>query len=562
MPIVPEYGPQKVSPTTTAPGSVIQQRGASAATFGAGARTAPVEAFGVAERNAGVVGKAVSRVGNVFNQIAERARTVRAEENLLEYQRERTDILSNPDTGYYNKQGRDAYDGREGVLTELEKRRRQRADAIKDPIAREMFTKATDSLLLQDQQQTAEFSARNFKAWERAVSTQRIEATFVDAARDWHDPQRVAVHLELGEQSIRDLNEGMGEEFIAGEIDTYRGQFYKGVVDSAINSSVAEGKLLLDQFDGYLDANDEFQLKEKLRVKAENEKNQADATLAIVKANNLVNDYKAYPDARVRIMNAVSEMTKENPELADKVLGEALNRLNQWQIAQAEVATSAFSSAVDYLMQPGTSVLQFQATHPQEWYAMTAEQRATLSQEGPVKTNLDLWTGLTFSTPEELLAITPDELVQLQTQLSSSDYMTLVKTIDGLRTGDPTAQVGWSRTAQVSAAVKELYGDSPDYNEASAFNAIVNYEVDARKKALGRDLYQEEFDDVVNGLMAKTVVTTPTLFGMFNDAEQIDISDIPVEDVREFSRMLNERGAPITAENILDLYEQKMNKKE
>jgi hypothetical protein len=554
---VPEYGPQKVARTTSSPGSVIQQSNPSAATFGAGQSAASPASFGVAPRNGGVVGQAAAGVGNVFLQIAEKARIVRAEENLLEYQRARNDVLMNPDTGYYNKKGRDAYDGREATTEQLQKLRRERADSIQDPIAREMFTKATDSLLVQDEQQTMEFAARNFDAWQKSVSQQRVEMSFVDAARDWNNPEQLAIDFELGKQAIVDMSSGMGAEWTTNEIDQYAGRFYRGVVESAVNTSVQDGENLLEKFDGYLDPNDEFQLKEKLRVKKENQEQQEVATLAIVKAQNLVGDYWERPDARSVILDEIAKI--DDPVLRDRTMAEAMNGLNARQNAQSEQQRAYYEQAVGLMAAQGWTTTQIIAQNPDAWNKMTGVQQAALlqaEQQGPVKTDLNLWTGLTTSSDQELASITNEELTEMQTMLSTSDYQQLVKRIADVRGGGNETRIGWTRNAQATAAMKEIFGNSQgdvDLQEQRVFYGTLQAEYNARKAELGRELSYDETDTLYSDLTSKYLVERNFL-GIPMGSTEYGLEDVPINAVQEITELLRSEGLTVDSPAIVQFY--------
>lgn len=556
MPTVPTYGAQRAGVEVTGPGSVLQ-RGAPAGVPGVIQQRAPsASTFGVAERNEGAIGQAAANLGNAFTQIAEQARKVRAEENLVEFQRARNEVLMNPETGYYNTRGRDAYEGRDATIENLQKMSRQRADAIQDPVAREMFTTAANSLLMQDEQQTMEFAARNFDAWQKAVSQQRVEVSLNDAMRNWRNPEQLAIDFELGKQSIMDANQGMGTEYINAEINQYAGSFYRGVVEAAINSSVSEGEAMMAEFKGHLDANVEAQLRDRLDNKKEVEESQFYASTAVIKATNLVNDYYRDPDARNIIIDEINKI--EDPKLRDLTMSQAMSDLNQRMNAQSEQRAAYYEQAVG-LMNSGMTTAQIMAQQPEVWNTMTSTQQAALMNAevaGPVKTDLDLWTGLTLASDQELETITNEELSVIQTKLAPADYKQLVDRIKDLRAGTEETRIGWTRNAQAAAAMKEVFGDSKgdvELAEQRVFYGTLQAEYNARKEALGRELNYEETDKLYSDLTARYLVQRKWL-GIPMGKTEYGLEDVPLPAVQEISAILREQGLSVDAPSIVQFY--------
>ncbi|MCP5058046.1 MAG: hypothetical protein GY937_15175, partial [bacterium] len=215
--------------------------------------------------------------------IKQRIDTTAAEEALVQFERDKNELFFNPESGYFNTQGRDAYDGAPGtnsVLDDLKKR-------YSDPLgvnARVMFDRAADAHLTKSKADIGRHASKGLDAWEVATAQAQIENTIENASLYWNQPDNLRVQSAIGRQSVLDTaqREGVGPKATAERLQTYESSFAKAAVIAATMSSAAEGQDLFDTHSDKLEGPDRVKLENAITVKRDAEKTQADAQQAVI----------------------------------------------------------------------------------------------------------------------------------------------------------------------------------------------------------------------------------------------------------------------------------------
>lgn len=544
---VPVYGPQKVTLNPTAAPGITPQR-----------RTNDPATYGVAVPNAGAVGRAASQVGNAMLRLADDFAATEAEDALTRFEKERNEILYNAESGYFNKKGRAAYDNVEPTREQLDQVRRAYSDGIKSANARSKFDRASESLLIRDQESINRYAGSQFNAWKAAVSQTRAENALEEAPRIWNNAEELGVQLQVGRQAVIDAGQAGGKdaELINSDIKDFDSAFYKNVILAAVQSSATDGEAVLNEFDGYLSGVDMRAMQRAVQQKKDQEKTQAVAGEAVTRATNLVNDYWWYPDARNLIINEAQKIT--DPEVMDKTITESMQLLNQRLQGRAEERNAAWEQAQNFLLGGGT-VGQLQAQSPATWETLAPEQKIKLLTPGSVQTDLETWTQLQLNmTPDDLQNLTPEQLTVLSTQLSATDYKSLVNTIKGLREGDDETRLGWTRGAQAAAVMNQIFGKKPNYEEQRAFYDLLNSEYATAKREKGRDLNYDETEQLYNKLSASYLKENWTFLG-YTSTSEYTIDDVPAGMIREISDILRSSGKDVSGPAIAEFYQ--LNKK-
>ena len=190
MPTVLEYNPQGRSSPTAGPARSI---GGPEPLKQAN----PVESFGVAPVNPTAIGNATSDLGQGISKFAasmqamqQRVNTTAAEEQLVKFSKAKNDLFFNPESGYFNTRGRQAYDEAKPFTQQIEELQRVYSDELSNTEARNMFVRASDSQVVSARSDVMRHASTQFDAWERATIGSRIEDATENGALYWNDPDK------------------------------------------------------------------------------------------------------------------------------------------------------------------------------------------------------------------------------------------------------------------------------------------------------------------------------------------------------------------------------------
>jgi hypothetical protein len=528
-------------------------------------RERPRDSFGVAEINPTAVGNAVSNLGTGVLRIAESVRrfqhrrdTVEAEEALVAFEREKNDLFYNPETGYFNKRGREAFDGAEGINSQLEEVRQRYIDELSNNQSREMFGRSTESQITSARREVARFSSDQFRAWENSTMLSRVENSLENAAYHWADPDQLAVQLEIGRQSVIDASTTSGDsaEAIAEKLQTFNSQFAANIINAAMVNSSTAGQKALGDYGQMLEGDELVRIQNNLDRQLEREKNQAVATAAVQQATSLVQDYGGEDNARSMIIDEVNKI--EDPEIRDRTLQESMYRLNLRQQADAERRGAAFENAEQHLLEGG-SIEQWISENPEAWDELDASQKSNLRKGPTTVTNYSVLSELMLMPPNELSKINPADYFEY---LAPSDRIRVINAVKSARGGGFESQLERSAASQMNYAVEELFGKRDSWNDeeraqVDTFYSMIMAEEQARKNDKGSDLTPDEYTQLINDFSRRAVIQR-NLGGIdwLMPDRKVDITEIPMSDYQTLSDDLRRRNIPVTSQNLLMLYEQ------
>lgn len=532
-----------------------QPRVSTQAVQGARAQGLPSSAFGLAPLAQGAANLATG-----LQEMQQRIDTTAAEEAALKFEREKNDLFFNPDTGYFNSQGRNAYDGAKGITESLQALERKYAETLESPAARQAFERVAQKHLSNAQVDIMRHASQGLKAWETATLEAQVENTIENASLYWADSERLGVQRALGRQALLDAadRQGITGDALNERLQTYESSFTKAAISSALNSGSAAAEALMKQIGNRLEGPDFVQVEKAIATKKKAEQTQFQAQYATAQASKIVNQY----DTRQDVMDAVNRIG--DPELRDKTMREAMYQYGQKKQAEKELQSESFEAAENHLLDGGTAE-SFRAIDPEGWERLTVKQKRKLEEGEPVVTDWNTFTDLMTMSDDEIKKVDitehfPNLAPAQRTQVINRQKSALGK---GGNSTKVDAQVGRTRAAQIKSTVTQLFGkpSKQDLVKVDQFHALLDSEVQHRESQKGSPLTSEEFTALLGDFTRKVVVTRSVggIDWLAPDKE-MTIDDLmgklepgELDQLREF---LQSKNIPVTSENLINAYRQ------
>ncbi len=496
----------------------------------------------------------IDRLGQGLAARQERIDATEAEDALVSFERDANDALYNSENGYFNSQGRDAFDNSESIRKRLTELQGQYSAGIKSPNATNRFKQATDRMLTSNFRTIDRHASSGLQAWEIATSKARVENSIENASLNYADPERLAVNLELGRQSVIDQMDmqGLTGEAKAEALQTFESSFATSAITAAINSSSVEGQAALDQYGDRLEGPAKAKLNGQLeRVKAA-EKTQRDANAAIATATSIVSQYDSRNDA-------LDEVNKiKDPELRDATLRQVTFEFNQRSKAEAEARTASFEEAESHLLEGGTAQ-SYQLQDPDGWDRLSAKQKQLINKGAQVQTDWSEFTSVMTLPRNELSKVDPDDYTD---KLAPAERTKLANAViaangGGGKGGRVDSQVGRTRAQQTTSALEQMLGKKKrDWGDkqtsrANQFYSLLDDEVSFREEQKGGQLSSQEYTQLLGDLSRETVLDR-SFFGVdFLVADtEFSIANVPTERINSYTEFLRRNNTVVTGGNI------------
>ena len=171
MPKVATYGPQQVRTNVTR-----QPRADASA--------------GNAVFNSNIqVAQGLASVGSAVAQVTQRIDTTSAEEALVAFERDKNNLFFNPEDGYFNTQGKNAFDNAGAANSSLEELKKQYGKSL-GTNAKSMFDKSANLHITRSQADIARHSSKGLQAWEVATIRSQVENTIENASLYWNQTDK------------------------------------------------------------------------------------------------------------------------------------------------------------------------------------------------------------------------------------------------------------------------------------------------------------------------------------------------------------------------------------
>tara|TARA_R110000744_G_scaffold380326_3_gene500758 strand:+ start:22331 stop:23923 length:1593 start_codon:yes stop_codon:yes gene_type:complete len=496
----------------------------------------------------GDIGGAVQQLGQEGLKIAQRIDTTAAEEASVNFERDKNNLFFDPDTGYFNKQGKTAYEGAGGIQEELENLKRKYSDTLTSPGALAAFDKVSTAQITRSNVDIQRHAAKGLQSWEVATINSQVENTIENASLYHNDPKRLDVQRVLGRAGVLDAAEmqGIGAEATAEKLQTFESSFNSTAINAATRVSSVEGQLALDKYGKNLEGPDRIKIEDGIVNKAKAEKTASDASLSVLKATQLVSDY----DKRADINEQLN--TIEDPELRSKTRREAMWQFDQKTKAQEEERGQLYEDVENHILD-GKSPEAWIASNPEGWDKLSPKQKSTVLSGKSVTTNHGVLSELLLRPKQDLAQVNPSDFFNVLAPADRNKLTTAVKAARGERADDPT---GRTRAGETTATMTQLFGKS--FNKLSnskqaTYNAVMtefDNELTYREGIKGSLLTSQEYTAMLGDFTRKVVIE-----GTLWDSTY-DVEDIPAEDMPTLSKFLRANGIPVTSDNLIKAYRQ------
>lgn len=486
-------------------------------------------------------------------ELKQRVDTTSAEEAIVAFEKDKNDLFFNPESGYFNTQGKNAYDNASAATESLNELKKRYGENLNEN-ARNLFNKSADAQILRSQSDIARHSSKGLKAWEVATVQAQVENTIENSSLYWNQPDKLRVQNALGRQHVIDAAnlEGVGAEATNERLQTYDSTFFKGTINAAVSNSSAEGQAALDQYGDKLEGHDKIKIEKMIAAKAKTEKTQADSQQAVINGARIADSF----DSREDVRNEVNQI--EDPDLRKKTMTESMRQFNLKKQGEKEAQVEAFDRAESHVLNGG-SAETYQVEDPEGWERLSAKQKKSIEVGKAVITDWNVYSDLMTLPKAELAKVDPTEHFH---QLAPGERRSLVSAVKSANGTGSSAdkidhQIGRTRNSQTTAAVEQILGKKSKWNDkkiqqANAFYDLLDGEVKFREQQKGSSLSSEEFTDVLSDLTREVTIEKSALgFDILAPDEELSVTDIPPENVRVLSKFLRDNGIPVTSENLL-----------
>ncbi len=521
----------------------------------------PPDFFGVAPINPTARGEGLANLGQGLTNFAksmaalqQRVNTTAAEEQLVAFEREKNNLFFNPESGYFNTNGRDAYDRATPFTTQLEELQTTHADKLESIQAREMFVTATDSQITKAKGDVMRHASFQFDVWEKATIRSRVENSLENAALYWSDQDQLAQSLDLGRQSVMDLAQisGSRSETLAQDLRNFNSKFAANTIEAALGQSASAAQKALADSKELFQETDIVNLQSKIDNQFIVEKNQQDSLSAVSIGGSLVTAHAEKSNGRTLIIDQVN--TIDDLDLRKKAMREAMYQFDQFTRGRSERRAASFESAESFLL-TGGSVDEFITQNPNAWDDLTASQKNKIISGKPVTTNYRIWDGLMQLDIENLAQVDPTKHFK---DLGPTERKALTDKVEAAKRGDPGVQLGRTLAAQTKRSIEKMIGKTEtkwnprDDERADILYALITAETISATENKGSPQTSGEFTTMLNNI-SRTVITE-----RFGPDKKFKVSNLSNEDFTAMSDRLRLEGLPVTARNLKEMLDQSL----
>ena len=510
------------------------------------AKDAPKGAFGQA------IGKGILDIVKAGAALKQRVDITSAEESLVQFERDKNNLFFNPETGYFNTQGKNAYDNSTAAKQSLEDLKKKYGETLNQNSKR-LFDRSADKHISSSQADIARHASKGLKAWEVSTLESQVENSIENASLYFNNPDRLKVQNVLGRQAIIDSSDmmGIGAEAKAEKLQTFESSFARSTIEAATQHSAVEGKVALQDYGDRLEGPDKVKMESLIEKKEKVEKTQNDARVAVATATRLVDQY----DDRGEITEEINKI--EDVDLRKKTMTETMSQFSRKRQAESEARANSFEDAESHILKGG-SAESYKASDAEGWENLSTKQQRSIESGIVSTTDWNTFSDLMLLPKTELAKVDPNEHFDKLAKTERSRLISAVKSANGTgSTKDKTDhQVGRTRTSQTTLAVEQIFGKKSKWNEdkrerVNGFYSLLDEEVNFREEEKGAKLTSEEFTNVLSGFTRKAV-QEGRLFG----TNEYDLTDIPSDDIPVLSKFLRDNNVPVTTDNLIKAYKQ------
>lgn len=501
-------------------------------------------------------------IGNLIQKvdgINERVEIADAEDKFNSFKKSASDLLHNPDNGYFNTRGQDATYQSEPTMAELKKLRDQIAGEIGSQRGKDAFNRVAEQYLTRTQNSVYSHASKGVKQWEAANRAAIIEDSLEDAIRfrGAENAEDYAAGIATGLDAVRLQadEEGLDAEARNERFQNFRSVYHmRGIESSLADGDTAQASKILEKFSSSIEPQDK--LKAQAMIDKQNkiniEANTASTSIAL--ADKLVSQYGSGPGAEARINEA---MKGYDPELRKATRAEVKAQIEARNRAEDDAIESIDNKLQTALLNGETTVAQFRSQNPRQWDMLPGDVKRQYEEGSRDKTDKVFLNEMLLLPDDQLKDIRYDEYASV---LNNRDAATLTKAIQAARSNKTDNQETRTRSAQTKSMFENYFGKTTkDFSkkqkaQADVLHNIIDDRVRQIEEASGNKMTSGEYTDML-GETLSTYAREKKILGFFTTTQETDLQDIPADELNQVREFLRSSGKALSTENILRTYE-------
>lgn len=515
------------------------------------ASDAPSGAFAL-----GQLGQAASNVAGAFQKAQQNVDTARAEDALIQFERDKNDLFFNPETGYLNSAGKSAMDGATVTNQKLTDLQKQYVDSLDSEGARRAFQTASSVHVTRGGETIMRHAAKGQRTFELSNQVAAQENAVEGASLYWNDKDELNVQRAMGREAV--LQQAKLEGTDATEsLQTFESSFALTTIQAAVEAGdVTKARELLTAADNSKRLEGPDLRKAEAVIKKEDDKQYVMGEVDRIyrsgqSRTDMLEDARKEtdPDKRKEI-----ERVLTNQLNADKVAREEQQRetyYDRWkQISAGDMSYSQLSQDDVDMMSP---------TQLQNLQKAEAD-RLSGSKVPPNHILMNELRSMSRTNQAEL------QVVDYAGQLSTKQMTELDNLIKDARSGG--GESVRSKGQALKDGVTSILGRAPksksksDQAVTNAFSELVEDEIALieANKPTGYKLSSQEVTDVINRLSRKFVEEDAILGFIDQDRNLKSIKTEHQPLIPDIARWLRDNGKAVTPENIWTTYQRGLDK--
>jgi hypothetical protein len=522
MPTIKQYGPSRVRTEVTRQPTM---------------RDAPAGAFG------GAVAQGLGDVAAEYERVQDDISTTESRAALNSFQKTEMGILTNPDNGYYNTAGNNAYSGAQPTIKSLSDLKGTLGKELSSS-ARRKFEEAVDKRIASASMNINQHAARGYKEWKVSGLNDEIQNNIEEAAISYDNKPQFNRALEAGAQAVYDKATMAGLD-PKEATETYRAEFVKSAVLAATATSSAKGEEILAEHVQHLGGEGPTYklLKDKIAGKKEAEKTAYETTDALVKST-AIND--RHDGDRLAIRDEVNAIA--DPIRRERIMKQSMVEFNRRKTANSEARIEVYKNA-QAAAASAEGLSPWIEQNSQAWLSLEPSERQSLQSSKLVKTDWTAFSGLMLLPLDELAEVDP---AKYTTGLAESELNKLITAVKSAKKGE--TGIGRTRMSSNNSNLEILFGRkkaqwiTADREDAGLFYDMLEVEETYRRDIKGSDLTPIEYTDMVNGLTNKVKVESN--IGQFFGSTT-DITDFEDNNASLYAGWLRKNRKGVTIDNLL-----------
>lgn len=487
--------------------------------------------------------------------------TTQATEALNKFKEEVRTRLWDPESGYFNSEGKQAYVNYEETIQSLQDLKQKYIQNL-SVLAQSKFEEAASAELDNAILNIKQHAVQGQEVWQEKESELAIQGIIQDASTLGTNPEMLAVKMQAGMGMIVDrANEnGWGQDVAQEQIDIFKSNYLSSAVRGLLAmGNVEEAKALFEQHKDDIQGSDftnlmaEFQQRAQQAAEAA-ELQRVDGIFQTIISNN--------PGDVVGALRAAMSLPGE---LAVDMRGRVLDYYGDIQYARELAADRAYRQLKKVASDVPNATPGWLATnYPNRWQALTVEMQNSFQQAPEPKP--DLTMQILTAPAAEVADLSPSKIrANFPDQQADKIIDEIEQAREVMQSGGPeldlNPDVGRTYRTRIGDIIASMYGDDVkpgDDEYAAVRNAWQIANQMAIAKAKDGELTAQDISEIEDALVTPIGDTTPEEpqglidwgLSFFRDPTTA-LADIPAEKQDSAIQHLESIGAEVSPENIV-----------